>query len=129
MKKYRIVIHGLGFCLRLNGKKSAVGFFSTFDVAANSMDEALKSVWDLLDARIKRNAIETGRFLGRGPVCFIETVSELDNVSDEIADGFTFYPQKFLDSIRFLLDAAKIKRLQPGDVIEYEKMTKSESVS
>lgn len=97
MKRYKVILEGHGYFLTVPYKKEIVGFFTTFVVTANCLNDVRSIVVEKLKERlIENNIVIIDNFLFSS-YSTVEAIYLLEeNEPVEITDGFSFYRVNFL---------------------------------
>jgi hypothetical protein len=95
MKKYRLLLNGRNFLMRVDGRLERSGFYTTRIVTASSPEEAEKLAIDLIrnDSSLRASVLNEP---SNPPIIYVDEYAELEG--EESADGpnagYTFYPEK-----------------------------------
>jgi hypothetical protein len=111
IKFFKIVLEGHGFFLMLSDKKEAVGFFTTFFVTAECLDDARLIVADKLKAKLNENndigVVSNLLFASYATIDAVYLVDESE--SADVVGGFSFYTVNFLRRLRSYMDLVYFK--------------------
>ena len=93
MKKYRVMVEGINFLIRVDTETMKHGFFTTRFVEARDEDEAESKVVEMLRVELK-TLVQNEQ--SDSPMMFVEEIEELESFGEFKVPGagFSWYPDR-----------------------------------
>ncbi|HPA14550.1 MAG TPA: hypothetical protein PKV75_04660 [Desulfobacterales bacterium] len=93
MQKYKVIIEGNNFAIRLNDKVGKHGFFTTRFVEAKDSKNAETLTMNLIRDELKLTVLNDS---SDPPVMYVEEVHEIDDFGDNMVpgSGFTWFKEE-----------------------------------